>query len=392
MKLESINSIISNSIEEHEKELQDKMIMIELEYVDKLFLKEIPPLNKDSQTDDIRDLVSKYTEIQGKIMEYKNGKSNEKELIVSKEKILGGISDLYHKDHDHWIEKSEELINQELQKYKNYGKGEDSNKDLENKAGLINFDMETGVGHILPGSGLLDEDICMGIHFNDFYKQQTGDIKNLFSSSSLEKLALKIINEHPETKAVVGESWLMDTPIAKRIGFTVYNRDLEFKGGPFWGQFIDSNGQIKSEEVSKFLKTGKPPYIIAAGAIMVEDFLKKYLPKEKRGVIKLKETTKESVEFIKDLNRITEELKKKWDELSFSEIFALINSNAVLAEYFKTTDGQEYIDMIKKSKELNVKRESMESFSYKNKDEINKKFEGYIKENMNKYIEREVVI
>lgn len=397
MKLENIlKPIRSESIEGHEKELQDKMIAIELQYVDNLFFKKIPPLNEDLKVDNIKDLVSKYTEIPSRIMEYRHGRfseKEEKELLTLKEKILNDISILYHKDHEHWIEKTEELVNNELEKYKNLEKKEnqDDNSDLKNKAGLIGFGMETNLGHLLPGMGLSDEDLCLGIHFDDFYKQQKEDVKNLFSSNSLEKLAVKIIEEHPEAKAVVGRSWLMDTPIAKRIGFTVYHRDLEFNSGPFWGQFIDSNGQIKNNEVSKFLKTGEPKFKIAIGAIKVEDFLRKYLPEDRKGKIILKEQTAESKKFIEDLNRISEELKK-WDELSLSELVSILNSTPVFAEYFKTPNGQECMKMYKRAKELNLKKDTMFDFNYENKDQIKENVQKFLEENKNKFTEREVII
>lgn len=393
MKLESVlRPIKSNSIEGHEKELQDKMIEIQLEYVDKIFSKKISPLSKESKIGNIQDLVSEYTEIPDKIMRNKPG-SDGRELLALKEKILNKISDLHEKDHDHWIEKSEEFVNKELKEYKNKETKENRDNDYpEKRAGLISFNIGTNFGRVLPDSGISNEDICLNIHFEDFYKQQKGDIKNLFSQNSLEKLALKIVDEYPETKAVVGESWLMDTPIAKRIGFTIYNRDLEFSNGPFWGQFIDSNGQIKNKEISKFLETGKSPYRIAAGAIKVEDFLRKYLPQEKRGKIKLRESTQESLDFIKDLNRIINELNDKWDSLSFDEIVALMNSNTIFANYFKTSDGKAYIDIFKKAKELNLKKNEIHFIQYENKDEIKKKFDKYIEANRNKYTEKEVVI
>ena len=68
----------------------------------------------------------------------------------------------------------------------------------------------------------------------------------------------------------------MSTPIAKRIGFTVIDRNSKMGlGGQFWGQFINSNGQIDNERVSKFLETGEPPYRVSTGIIMVEDFFEK---------------------------------------------------------------------------------------------------------------------
>lgn len=397
MKLENIlRPIKSDSIEGHEKELQNKMIEIELQYVDKLFLKKIPPLCEDLKVDNIHDLVSKYTEIPPKIMEYQQGKSNEEELLVLVEKILNNISDLYHKDHEHWIEKIEELVGKELEKYKNLEKKENQDinyNNLENKAGLIGFGMETNLGHLLPNSGISDEDFCLQIHFEDFYKQQKGDIKNLFSSNSLEKLALKIVDEYPETKAIVAKSWLIDTPLAKRIGFTVYNRDFDIKGfsGTFWGQFINSNGQIKSDEVSKFLETGKPKYRTAAGAIMVENFLKKYLPEDRRGKIILKEVKPGLEEFneqLKKEGKIFESILANLDKISEEEIEKKIFECEIINGFLKTKHGEGFIELIKGLKRRGKSAEDIknENLLIKYKKSINE----YI--NKLKFTDKEVII
>jgi hypothetical protein len=395
MKFQNIfEQIKSNSIEEHEKILEDRILEIQLQYVDKLFSKKIAPLNKDVNIGNIKELVSEYTDIPRKIMEYRDGDSNQSELLSLKNKILDAISVLYEKDHEHWIEKTEKMVNEEL---KGYSKKENQNDDnkLENKAGLISFDMGSGFDHVFPGSDIRDEDVCLNIHFEAFYKQESKDKKKFSKNSleeSLEELALKIVDEHPETKVIVGESWLMSTPIAKIIGFTIYNKKLPFANGPFWGQFIDKNGQIKKEEISNFLETGEPPYQIALGAIKVEDFLKTYLPNERKGEIILKELTKEALDFSKDFNRVSNELEDKFDVFSFDEIVDLMNSNTILANYFKTEDGKEYMGLIKKVKELNIKRSEVKFLQYKNMDEIKNKFNKYVDENRNKYTERKVLI
>ena len=398
MKLETLQKPIkTDSIEQHEKELLDKMIGFELEYVERIFLKKIPPLSEYSETDDFSKLVENCTEIPSRIGRCVHRESNtgDADFLRLKEKIMSEICDLYQSDHEHWIERTNGLLEKELKEYEDAErkKEKESRYNKENKAGLIDFNMETDLGHLLPGSGISDSDICLQIHFEDFYKQQNGDTKNLFSSKSLEKLALKIVDEHPETKAIVAQSWLVDTAVAKRIGFTVYDRDFDISavGGSFWGQFIDSNGQIKSNEILKFIKTGEPPYRTVAGAIMVEDFLSKYLPEDRRGKIILKEQTEESRKFTEDVNRISQGIKK-WDDLSFDEIVTLLNSSSLLADFFKTFPGQGFVKMLKKGKELNLKRDDLRYFNYPDRDKFNDAFNQFIKENRSKFKEKEVII
>ena len=397
MKLETLqNPIKTESIEQHERELRDKMTEVQLEYVERLFSGEIRPLSEKVKIDNFENLLNNYTEISSKIMEFRDGALNENELIELNRNLLSEIESLYNNDHEHWIEKSKELFDASLEKYKALEKNT-NNDDGKNSAGLISFGMEINRGESFPSSSISNSDICMEIHFEDFFKQKSGDEKKSFSldylNDSLKKLALKIVDEHPETKAVTGHSWLMSTPIAERIGFVIYekNSSSDRAGGNFWGQFMDSNGQLKTKEILKFLETGEPTYRVATGAIMVEDFLRRYLPENRKGKIILKDQTQESREFIKDLNRISSRMNM-WDTLSIEDILVLINSNKILSDYFKTTEGEKYLNVLKKAKELGLKAEEMKYFNYENMEEIKNNFVKFVEESKNKFVDREVII
>jgi hypothetical protein len=404
MNLENIfKPIEQKKIEKHEKELENNLLEIQFQYVDNLFSKKIEPFSDDMKTENFREMLSLYTEIPSRIMKFRYGEVSEKELNLLKDKILDKVSDFYFNNKEHWVEEAEKLLNEETKKYereeRDYkrisGQFEEALGVKEKyTAGLIGFEINTHFNKLLTGSGISEDDDCLQIHFEELYKQKKGDEKNLFSDNSLEKLAIKIIEEFPQTKAIVAQSWLMDTPIAKRIGFTVYNKDFDVAdGGMFWGQFIDNEGQIKKEEVLKFLETGQPKYKIAAAAIKVEDFLKKYLPEDRKGKIKLKgEISEEAKKFKNDVEKISKELKEKWETSSFEDILKMFNSNEKISVYLKTPDGQKYIDMFRKFKESDNTLVKFSSFKYKDKDIIKNKFDAFVLETSHEYAEREVII
>lgn len=146
----------------------------------------------------------------------------------------------------------------------------------------------------------------------------------------LSKVAEQIIDEFPQCAAVVGSSWLMDTPIAKRLGFTpipefktpmnVYNA---------WLQLIDKNGQIDQNRLKKLMETGELPYRNTVGYIKTEDFLRSYLPKERRGVITLKEKNSEGDTRFQEFRLEGNHFAKDWDRqlkerntIDFDELLA----------------------------------------------------------------------
>ena len=342
MKIEKpFQPIRVESVEEHERILKDKLLDIELEYVDQIFLKKIPTLDKEVNVDDITKLIPEYTQILSDIREYVNWGKN-------KEKILKNISDFYHQDYEHWIEKTKELIKKEVEELKKDEKIEGDHEENKNIAGLIDFSMESNKGHLLPGSDITDNDPCLEVHFESFYKQKGDNKTNLLSvRDSFNKIALEIVDKHPETKAVVGVSWLMDA-LGENFGFKIYNRNFNKNlQGQFWPQFIDKDGQIKNEEVSKFLETGEPPYRVAAGAMMTEDFLKKYLPKERRGKIVLKELNLEISNEIKKESVLVKALFENWEKTTEEDIEKVIYGCRILNEFTKTELGKGFIQHLK---------------------------------------------
>lgn len=92
----------------------------------------------------------------------------------------------------------------------------------------------------------------------------------------------------------------------------------------------------------------------SVGFIKIEDFLKKYLPKEKRGVVILKEYTKEA-KFKKDYYLIRKEINENLFNLSNEEILSFLNKNQELADYFNTQNGKDYLSLLENER-LNYKK------------------------------------
>lgn len=148
------------------------------------------------------------------------------------------------------------------------------------KSGALSYEFYR-MNHLpqeLINAGIKKGDVVAKIHLPALFKQ-TSNSGNIFSlvSDSFKKLA-RALPRDVDTKAIVADSWIIDTAIAKRIGFTQYEHNQKSLGGEiFWGQFVTSKGEIDFDQVNEFLKTGKPPHTVKSGYILIPEFKKKYL-------------------------------------------------------------------------------------------------------------------
>lgn len=387
MNLEKLSQPISSeSIEEHEVILKDKIEEVRLQYIDRIFSKEIPPLEDkiDVGTENEIDLpinnfgylLDRYTSVLYELARFdiaqKRNINIESEIDLSDKPLYDELSaqyqekitKFYNEDHNHWIENTIKLLVEKRKETENLMKGriiennDDNNTDIDERhgeVGLIRYGVDDGFKSRFKGSeipvDIEDKDTCIAIHFDPLFKKSLKDTNiNIFSSNSLEKLAVKIVDKFPETKAIIGESWLMDTPIAKRIGFKIYKREKYSPHGSFWSQFINSNGQVDNARVKQFLETGEAPYSVALGAIDTIDFLKKYLPKEYRGKIILKEINPDVNEEWFENKKAIKSIFRGWDESNEEEIEKLINANPIIKQFDSTKFGEHFIDFILEQK------------------------------------------
>jgi hypothetical protein len=365
MKLEELKRPIqAQSVEEHERVLSYRMTEIQLEFVDRLFHKKIPPFEEEKyiSTADFPALLSRYTNVIGSLMECylveerhaPEGEKTDKYDLVKKQ-FLATIAKFHEANPENWIQETLELIRQErkrteaLKTLKSTEGGPDAESDERGDvAGIMNFNAGEGYPELLGKAGIRKEDVCISVHLTPLYKTTlTATGTNIFSSRSLEKLALQIIGRYPETKAVTAKSWIVDTPIGKRIGFNVCERAKYAGNDSFWGQFINSNGQIDEIRVRNFLETGKAPYAVATGFMLTEDFLKKYLPKDVRRNILLKEINPAfNFEEYEHELVIFRELNTNWDSLGEEDLKRIFSQCPTVEAFDASASGRGFFDFL----------------------------------------------
>jgi hypothetical protein len=194
------------------------------------------------------------------------------------------------------------------------------------RAGLLNYNAKDRMEG-LERYGIRPQDECLEIHFEEAYKQPNADIGPRAVQDSFARLAEVIVDELPQTRAVVGRSWLIDHPLGRRLGFTVVKeREHGARGPATWLQFIDKNGQIDRRKLERLIETGEPPYKERSGVIPVEEFLRMYLPAERRGKeIALKEVSSEWSERHERLAAAAKTFKEEWPSVSAEDIPAWLD-------------------------------------------------------------------
>lgn len=377
--------IKAQSIEEHERMLNDKMTKIKLEYVDRILLKKIPLLTKnqdeeeDVSIDDFASLLNRYTPVLRELMECYIIQKKQEGIEWDEEMYDPAESEFFNKifefreaDHDHWIEKTMQLLGEERAKVKAvsrkrsfFSKDKSRKEEERYQVGIVDFHIENvGLDNrdwLKPLDAIIKRgDACISIHLEPLYKKTLHDNGvNIFSSKPLERLAVRIITEYPETKAVIANSWVMDGPIGRRMGFKVYDRKEYIDSPAFWGQFMNSDGQINNDRVKKFLETGQAPYGVVTGAMEIEDFLRKYLPKEYRGKITLKEQNPDfNIEELEhDVRILRDLLDKNWDTIDEVGLLDVFSQCPLMQRFNESTLGNGFFDFLINLKRRNRKLE-----------------------------------
>ena len=415
--MEKFKNIIENKGDNSRRfeNIHEELLDYEFQYIEKLEKGELKEIknnkieelnNYEKEQKEIEDSLNtifeknlfKYTELSHDLNReyYKRVENNNKKFKEWLKNIFTQIGN-EHLNNKKWKDNVNIMVVENLNKIGPI-LPEKNNIEQQNdrrRVGLINFDLSQTKE--LEDFGIDKNDECLNIHFRNLYsqKKENNEINNVFSGESFSKLAIEIIENHPEIKAIIGRSWLIGSPVGKRVGFQVIREyDIAYHSGAFWGQFINENGELKKEKMQEFLNTGIPEFLPASGFIKIEDFLKKYLPKDKRGIVKLKEISGESKKFREDINLISKELDEKWVNSSYEEIISIASKNQELIDYFNTQDGKDYLSLIKKIKDSNMDRigVDMDKIDFKNKSEVKKKFENFIRINSNKFTEKEVLI
>lgn len=320
--------IREENIENHERQLRRQMLGVQLEYIQRLASGTIPAISGAREERPFIELLKKCTLIEKYIQNELQQKAN-----VDDDKLLkaltAAILDKIQKAHDtgdkNWIYVVEKIIGSETDAVaaeinKNHPDKVEPITKQNPKVGVLNLGLEHSREYIKQ-FGLGPNDDYISIHLEAVFKQRAAGKIELTLSQSLEKLAELIVEKYPETRVILARSWIVDSPLAARIGFKQVKRENEIEDpGPFWGQFIEKDGQLNKSRIAKFLETGIPEYKVAYGVINVVDFLKKYLPEQKKGEIELKQIRPGYTAAYNADTQIVEDIKRDWEKLTPEEI------------------------------------------------------------------------
>lgn len=283
----------------------------------------------------------------------------------------------------------------------NFAVTEAGNKGKDTK--VINFNkienIERGNGkkyEALKKYGFASLNHFLELHVDEFYGTEANNLGPAVIKDDLGKAAEYIVDKAPEIVAVIGHSWLLDTALSERLGFKkIEGEDIKENDFSTWLQFIDKNGQIDQKKFSHLMETGKIPYKSSKGFIPTEEFLKKYLPIDRRGKIVLREVDEEKKEFFTNMQSDMHFMKYMWkhsldNNISFE---SFIRNNKSIGDVLSLLSSKEKDEYIKFLRAMHENKISWFEFA-EHKDEalkvIDEKIEQLIMSDM--YKDKELVI
>lgn len=280
------------SPEEKERKLKHDLFEVQLQYAQRLFEKKIPSPSDSIKTEsmDFKQLLEEFTDLSTVVRDAflkRTGKDfgkeeNYKEFEKVNQTVIEKVVDAYNDNPDSWMNNVEVFISDAINQLPEGVPSPEARETQpeESHAGVLRYSVGAGHGG-LEDYGITPEDECIKTHLDPLFKQ--GDVAKGKKLSELYKEAYAIIakevkENYPNAKALVSESWLFDTNLAKEIGLHTYPSGNEnmFRSRTFWGQFINREGEINEERVKQFLETGKPPFRVRSGYILMDEFMEKY--------------------------------------------------------------------------------------------------------------------
>lgn len=255
--------------------------------------------------------------------------------------------------------------------------------------GLLKFNMKEQKG--LEAYGIGTGDPCLEVHVERAFMKQGAKVAPKALKESFSRLAEAIVDQYPHAKAIVGYSWLLDTPLAKRLGFTV-PEDVESPqvGMSVWYQFIDKNGQVDAKKVQELFEKGEPPHRARLGFIPAEEFLRRYLPAERRGrEVVLKDVTPEWKEHRRAITEEAKRLRTAWAGMKAENVERELDAMPELAAAFEKIGVKDrFIELARKAKSAGFDWEGLKAMpGFK---EIGAALDRHIAQDM--YVEKRVFI
>ncbi len=401
MPLEKVLKLFQpKSVEEHERIVDTQMLSLQLKYADRVFSGEIPVLGSERKSG--KGFATLMLE-SSSILHYASKLLREKANYDNKEirDTLGQIIMLeayqIHRDHaPDWIDRIQKMIidvtDEEAKKInEKINTRIKPQEDMKSEIGLLNYATNHDPEEI-TAMGLDPKDDYVSVHFEALYKQRAKGEVSLTIEESLEKLAVVILEQYPQTRAVIAHSWLVESHYAAALGLQNIKRDYSPNWTlSFWGQFLNKKGEINQERAAKFLETGVPEYYVSYGSVPIVDFLKKYLPQEKKGSVVLKEIRPGFYEKFQHDTKVIKDIQEEWDTITPEEIKTLVETCEVIGEFEQSGNGNQsghIARMLCEWKDAKLSVQEMEhQFSTDEKiEEFKKWYEDY------KYISKEYTI
>lgn len=408
-KISNINARIETPDKKERKEiLFEKIEQISLVYADKKY-NEIKEKNNNYK---FSDIAKDFTPLENIILrpvfqleEFNFKKYQEKIDLFLKDFYLE--LDTIYETCGFDLDKISSLANSKkdtIKKYldvENFKEFERSTKESDTK--VLNFNKINNIEvdaekkyQDLEKLGFSKFDHFIEVHVEYFYNTDQNNLGPELIKNDFGLVAEHIIDKEPETAAVIGKSWLLDTPLANRLGFKQIE-DGETKQNDFstWLQFINKNGEIDSKRFNQFLKTEELPYKSVKAIMLVEDFLKKYLPENRRGKVVLKEVNADRKDFWFKLQNDTQSIKSEWDELlkDNGNFDGFINVNKSLNEvlnFLDLEDREQYIRFLKIMYNSNIPWSEFYEHKDENIEKIDKKINKIMKDDL--YKDKEIFV
>jgi hypothetical protein len=411
MNLENLKNIGGHIETEDSKEKQEilfeKIEQIALVYADHKFKEK-----KDGDSYKFSDAVKEFTPIKNIILRltfHLEGFSPDD----YKEKI-----DLFLKDFYEEVDRVYEisgfdldlissLINSKKDSIKNYLGVADLREfaatEEESKTKVLNFNEITNIEQDaekkyknLENLGFSKFDHFVEVHVKDFYNTGEKNLGPELIKNDLALVAEYIIDKEPEAVAIIGKSWLLNTPVADLLGFKrIEDEATEQNDFSTWLQFIDKNGQIDQKRFNAFLKTGEPPFKSTKAYMPTEEFLQKYLPENRRGKIMLKEINMERKDFWERVMAEAQAIKIGWDNLlkTNGDFENFIGNNKALNELFDFVSPEhksEYLSFFKKMYDQKIFWSEFHNYKSENVKKVDEKINEDMKADL--YKEREIFV
>lgn len=304
-------------------------------------------------------------------------------------------------DFDEALVLLDEAINKTKEKVEVGKKSENGEDESPIKTKVLKFNMaddySNSVNERYPEMekiGFFKYDKYLEVHAKYFFENEEEKLSEGMIISDLNKIAEYIVDKEPATAAVIGRSWLLDTPVARNLGF-IKIEDQESKQNDLsaWLQFVDKDGQISKKRFEKFLEKGELPFKSVKSYIPVEDFLRQYLPRERKGKIVLKEIDEEKFSFWEKRIKSAKSFKNNWNASIKEGIdFDLFLEKNPIADYISPLSEEEQQEIILHFKNLyNAKtlNADISKHSDQRLKELGAKINDYYKQY---YKDKEVVI